>query len=528
MPNWLSFASTSQLNPSNSRDSRQEPKLPFEILYAVLDELLAGLAEGDKRPEIKTIASTCRAFEAYVRVLRYANLRLRASYTREDGSSTRSFPEPFMEIVRQRPNLLELVQSLSLCFGQSISSDPAYPIKKNSRFLGAIGMNHPSSRWKEWAGVLTARFPQLTSLTLHFDWAKVPPDTREAILAMLLNLKVLEHLRVDSPNLPIDLLRSLPSKVKQLAWVRDGANEHSTHVTISAQPPARDPIPLEALSLFYSASERDMDERFLFQGSGPVDFTSLKHFRFGPVSFVTTLVTNLAFAQEASSTLQCLHIGFHRFILPHIASEQAALQIINFPALSVLEITVGRQGLPRCLQWISNSIATIHLAQREERLSSLQIPTARTKTIGGLSPQMLGRVYGQRISLGFQVAMHGTDVVAALVSMGSGTTIFPDIWDRLIEMDKPALAAYHIPLYGSLVPAQAGGLKGCLPCDRSCNEQNGFLRPACEYPRKLKLQELYTILARLTSRIAWHDVTVEDAGVEVSRAQAGGFDATPL
>jgi hypothetical protein len=373
MPSWLSLSSTPHLLRFVEQDSHQQPKLPFEILYAVLDELVADSTEGDRRPPIKIIALTCRAFEAYARAHRYRNLRLRASYVREDGSSTRGFPGPFMEIVRQRPDLLELVQSLSLCFGQSISSDPAYTSGKRSRILGAIGMNKSNSNWKEWAGVLATRSPQLTALTLHFDWEKVSPDIRRGILAMLVNLEALEQLKLDSSTLPIDLLQSLPASLKRLTWIRDSANGESGQPAVPAQSPARSSIPLESFSLFHSASEREGDESLLFEGNHPVDFNSLKHFRFGPISFVSALTANLTFAQQASSSLQCLHIGFHRFVLPSLVSEQAALQINNFPALSVLEITVGRQGLRLGVRWLSNSIATIHVSDRDARLSSLQI-----------------------------------------------------------------------------------------------------------------------------------------------------------
>ncbi|KAH6905795.1 hypothetical protein BKA70DRAFT_1291097, partial [Coprinopsis sp. MPI-PUGE-AT-0042] len=338
MPNWLKPVAK-LLRPNKSgkaQSSLQEPNLPWEIVFNIVDEYFAEASKLDRYIGLTSIALTCHALAAYCRPLVFHSVCVGSATSRSDYHQ--HSPRALGTLTRRSPEVLGMVRRLSLQFGGPLCS-----LKK--------------AEWRMWTPILTALFPQLQTLQLYVVWRTMPQETREELLWMLKRADKVTHLILDTCVLPFIWPPFLPTGLKRLTIT--GWPTVITRIVPPTSPsPTHSAVKLQALS--FSTSSLSLQ---YFNSAGPdsiagdgLDGTSLQHLKLGVIldaSYVTSHIRYL----RPFSMLHCLHFAIDPGLEPWaLAQWDFPFDIGSLTSLKVLEIGIESMDFYASLEWLSKSL----------------------------------------------------------------------------------------------------------------------------------------------------------------------------
>jgi hypothetical protein len=317
----------------------QLPKLPFEILFKILDEL-AGEGTPEAISALVAVGATCRALASHRRDLLFRSTEVHwhlLSATDRHRAHRKKTPTRFLTLTRCYPSVLKVIRSLSLCFEQRDGS----------------GRNSVKTKQdREWIDVLSSRYPGLQTFQLDFPrWNALSLGLQEAILWALLQAVHLETLVVDIPECPPQILQYCPSSLRHFAYL--------------SKLPAEGKLPID-----FPAKNRPTLESFTYAGicralleehaSFPslLDHKSLKHIEMWSLEGLAVFPLYSSFAQQSSSTLQCIHLFSPGFVYQDFESPPPALNLGSLLVLRLLEVGINIWQIAEGMRWLTDSVST--------------------------------------------------------------------------------------------------------------------------------------------------------------------------
>ncbi|KAH6915761.1 hypothetical protein BKA70DRAFT_1418687 [Coprinopsis sp. MPI-PUGE-AT-0042] len=331
----------------------QIPKLPFDVLFQVVDEEFAAAETPQARGVVfKTFATTCPELAIHGRALLFRVVYLQLDFDDGVNSSTNLKQSPagrFANLIRCYPHNLDLVRHLSLGLHQS------WPHTQD-RLLDVV-TRQALSRRRERLDIMAASYPNLKVLTLACSyWRTLHREVKEAVIKMLLQTQRLEILILNIGRCPSSILQYCPPTVKHLSFVGHCAGEK-----LPINPPARNRPRVEGF-VWAADGSSVMEKSWSLQMASMLELQSLEHLELWSANGVTGFNTFGPIITPASATLRCLHllgpnVTVYLNMYPHLV-------LGSLGALQLFEVGINVTMLKSSLQWVSESIATIPLQRR--------------------------------------------------------------------------------------------------------------------------------------------------------------------
>jgi hypothetical protein len=342
----------------------QTPKLPFEVLFRIIDqEFATAVTPQAKASAVANIGRTCRELAIHCRALlfRFVHLQLEFGGGPRPLTDLKQSPAGrFAHLARSYPHILSLVEHLSLQLRQGS------PSAKNRLYDAATGQG--ASRRKEWLGIMTATYPNLKILALTSPiWAILHREIKEAVIKMLLQQQSLEVLVFDLGGCPTSILQYCPPSVKHLSYVNCAAGE------LPISPLAREKPTLEGFK-FAVNYDALRCEGWLTHIASMLDLGSLKSMQLWSTNGLPGFATFGTAVQPFSATLRCLHLlGASNATPSSTDTPPPNLDLNSLHALQLFEVAIGGGEVKQGLEWVSRSIATIPLQRRAARTNGVTL-----------------------------------------------------------------------------------------------------------------------------------------------------------
>jgi hypothetical protein len=351
--------------PSPEQAIFQTPKLPFEVLFRIIDqEFAAATTREAKISVIANIGRTCRELAIHCRALLFRFVHL-ALYFDAEPWTDRKQTRRFAQLTSCYPHIISLVEHLSLYLYQS-----SRRVRTKDRLYDAA-TRRGASRRKEWLGIMTAICPNLKILTLTSPvWAILHQEIKEAIIKVLLQQQNLEVLTFNLQRWPANILQYCPPTVKYLSYENCAAGE------LLSSPPRQERPRLEGFTFIGNCGAPPGCEGWLAHITSMVDLGSLKSMQLWPIDGFPGFCAFGTGVQPFSTTLRCLHLlGTCDSLYSRSTMPPPHLDLSSLHALQLFEVVIDVDELVKGLEWISKSLATVPLRRRADRTNGVALIT---------------------------------------------------------------------------------------------------------------------------------------------------------
>ncbi|KAH6915747.1 hypothetical protein BKA70DRAFT_1253660 [Coprinopsis sp. MPI-PUGE-AT-0042] len=352
----------------------QTPRLPFEILYKVIDEQFAAESQAVRNAAIRDIGRTCRALASYCRTLSFHAISIRSQHAVvvpiDKLNPRKNFPERFTSLIQSYPVCLQVIRNLSLQF------DERPRLSGVERLLSAIP-GREKLRWGEWLGVMAAPYPQLRVLRLTLPtWVDLPHEIQEAVLNMLSRADHLESLELSVNGCPTDIIKFCPPTLRHLSYLREFDNLEGQTIGSTLAAPTGEGPALESFTFSgVHAHETIVEGLLSHERGGLLGHKSLKHIEVAAIGSAATFMTYCTLIEHSYSSLQCLHFKTAHFVyaLGLTTESLPGIALGALPSLKLFEVGFHAIILTQGIHWLAGSVATLPAERPPGQLQDLLV-----------------------------------------------------------------------------------------------------------------------------------------------------------
>jgi hypothetical protein len=342
---------------ASARLIAQSPKLPFDVLFHIIDEGYAAARTWQTRNHIcRTYGATCRELAVYCRALLFRSVQFKLDFLPGRNLSVNvrrgTAIKHFANLVRRYPNTPMLIHNMTISLDCAMFGE--------TRSLLDIITRRDIVRAKEALGIMRSSYPNLRVLKITGPiLPTLDQRIEDAVLELILHAGSLDILMMDiNLFLSPSILQYCPPTLKYLKYIGElpcFARRPRAHIQPSLQERPR----LEGFAYaVQDAPSLSQPHNLLSELVRTLENTqSLKHMELWFFHGPEGLTSLLPLTHPVSVTLRCLHL-----LCPFAGNSMEALPSLNLgslKALQLLEVGVPCDLLGDGLQWIANSMATI-------------------------------------------------------------------------------------------------------------------------------------------------------------------------
>lgn len=361
----------------------QTPRLPFDVLFRIIDEEFAAAKTVQARNGVcRIFGGTCRELSIYCRAILFRSIHFNLYFNPGEklpADVKRSTAvERFTQLMGSYPSTLKLIQQMD------ISIDCGwYPVAR--RLLDVI-THKDISRGRESLGIMTTCYPTLKVLKVTGPQSPfLDRKIEDAALWMIQHAGSLEILVLDISLLTLpNMLQYCPLNLKHVKYIGE-RQVFETRLRGTIRSPPREERPmLEGFTYAVQGALKSSQLHSLLSDLACMleQNRSLKHMELWSFHGLQGFTAFSPLIQQASQTLRCLHI-----LCPNVGNGKEVLPSLDLGSLCVLqflEVGFSPGGLGDGLKWITNSLATISPEHVSDSRDAIIITCVQQLIIGRL------------------------------------------------------------------------------------------------------------------------------------------------